>query len=90
MPIIGVYNSTSQKKRKERTKERKCKVHIVSTSLVFLSFLLDSLISFYLFIYLFILIFLMVVSRTHVWIFTKPTTVGNYVYTLLQILHRGS
>ena len=79
--------STSQKK-KERKKERK-QVHIVSASLVLLPFLLGSpiFILSYLFIYLFI--FLLLFSETHVWIFTKPTTVRNYIYILLQILLRG-
>ena len=60
-------------------------VYIVSTSLV-LSF--GSPILFYV-IYLHIF-FLTIFFQTHVWIFTKPTTVGNYIYTLLQISLRGS
>ena len=67
--------STSQKK----------KVDIVSTSLVLLSFLLVSPnLLFYL------IIFFSVFSQSHVWIFTKTTTVRNYIYTLLQMLVKGN
>ena len=61
-------------------------MHIVSTRLVLLSFLLFFLVTTYfmlsyIFIYIYIFfIFLMFFFQTHASIFTKPTTMGNYIY----------
>ena len=88
-----VSPSQKQKKQKKKKKERKKEsayLHIASTSLVLLSFLLDSPILYYL-IYLFIyffFVFLTIFPQTHVRIFTKPTTVGNYVTHRFNLTQR--
>ena len=80
-----------KKKKRNRKKERMQEsaewIQLAQAQVSLLSFLLGSPVSLYL-IYL-CFFFLSVFSQTHVWMFTKPTTMRHYMCTLLQTLLRG-